>query len=35
MMEGDAGCLWEQPWDCAGWEMVGEGHCANLSHLIP
>lgn len=33
-MEGDAGCLWEQPQDHAGREMVGEGHRVNLSHLV-
>lgn len=33
-MEGDADCLWEQPRDHARWEMVGEGHRVNLSHLV-
>lgn len=34
-MEGDTGCPWEQPQDPTGWEMAGEGHWGNLSHLVP
>lgn len=32
-MEGDTGCLWDQPWNHVGGKMVGKGHQGNFSHL--
>lgn len=35
LMEGDAGCLRDQPWNLVGGKTVGEGYRGNFSHLAP